>query len=207
MSAFVIFLQALFVGFAIAAPVGPMGILCIKRTLAGGFWAGFVTGLGSALAGATYGALIAFGITAITTLLVSNMFLIKLIGGTVLVLLGVRELRMKVVLSFPSASKNSSFVELISSAFLIAITNPLTLIGYLGLVPALAGEMCCTSTQAAVMLGGLFTGSISWWITLSALVSILRHRLSVKALHVIGVLSGAILIGFGLFVFIGALVA
>lgn len=207
MESLIIFFQAMLIGFAIAAPVGPIGILCIKRTLSGGFFAGLATGFGSAAAGATYGSIIAFGITAITTLLVSNMFLIKLVGGAVLVLLGVRELRMKVVLSSTNAGNNSSPVRLVSSAFLIAITNPMTLLGYLGLVPALAGEFCCTPTQATVMILGLFSGSMSWWITLSTLVSVVRHRLSANMLQTIGILSGLVLIGFGLFVFIGALVA
>jgi threonine/homoserine/homoserine lactone efflux protein len=207
MNSLYIFLQAIVVGFAIAAPVGPIGVLCIKRTLSSGFLAGLATGFGASFAGSVYAAIIAFGITALTALLTNNIFVIKLVGGALLVFLGIQEMRTKVSFSAVTVGNRLRPLQLITTAFFIALANPMTLLGYLGLVPALAAEFCCTPAQAATMICGLFTGSMLWWISLSGLVSSFRHRLSDKALQVIGISSGIVLIGFGLFVFISALIA
>lgn len=207
MSSLIIFLQAMVVGFVIAAPVGPIGILCIKRTLMTGFWAGIVTGLGSALAGATYGTLVVFGLTAITSFITSEIFWIKLFGGVLLMILGARELwsLQRHTLSFANTD-HTTLMRSLSTAFVVALSNPMTLIGYFSMVPALAANFCCTPAQGVVLVGGIFTGSLSWWLLLSSIVTITRRRLPQKFLNMINIGSGIVLIGFGLFVFMSALV-
>jgi len=203
MNSFFIFLQAMVVGFAIAAPVGPIGILCIKRTLSGGFWSGMVTGLGSSIAGALYGTLVVFGITATTAFIASEIFWIKLLGGFVLIMLGVRELWVlrNHTLSFTPA-ESSTLLKALGSAFFIALSNPMTVIGYFSMVPVLAANFCCTPAQGAVLVSGIFAGSMAWWLLLSAGIATTRRRISPTVLSLINRGAGVILIGFGLFILI-----
>lgn len=207
MNSLFIFLQAMVVGFAIAAPVGPIGILCIKHTISAGFWAGIVTGLGSALAGATYGTLVVFGLTAITTFVTSEIFWVKLIGGLLLMFLGMRELRSSQRLIPVNHTEHATLANSLGTAFIIALSNPMTVIGYFSMVPALAANFCCTPAQGVVLVGGIFAGSMSWWLLLSSLVATTRRRLPQKFLNLINKGAGIVLIAFGFFVFISALLS
>jgi threonine/homoserine/homoserine lactone efflux protein len=201
-----IFFQAMAVGFVIAAPIGPMGVLCIKRTLTNGFWCGLATGLGAASGGAVYGILVAFSITSITAFLTSKMLSIKLIGGGLLAILGVRELYSHKNLVV-GGSEHLSFAKALGSAFLVALTNPIGLISFLSIIPALVESLCCTPMQAVILVSGIFTGSITWWLILSTIISRTKRHLSVNQLQIIRVLSGIVLICFGLFISFKALVS
>lgn len=207
MNSFFIFLQAMVVGFAIAAPVGPIGILCIKHTISSGFWAGIVIGLGSALAGATYGTLVVFGLTAITTFVTSKIFWVKLIGGILLMILGIRELRSSQRFVSVNHTQESTLAHSLGTAFIIALSNPMTLIGYFSMVPALAANFCCTPAQGVILVGGIFAGSMSWWLFLSSLIATTRRRLPQTFLNLINKGAGVILIAFGFFVFMSALLS
>lgn len=190
-------LEGLAVGFAIAAPVGPIGVLCIHRTLAAGRLAGFVSGLGAATADALYGAIAAFGLTAISQALQSQSVWLRLVGGLFLCYLGARTF-----LSPPAVReatvKGRGLLAYYASTFGLTVTNPATIISFLGvfaglgLVRAQAGY-----PSAALLVAGVFLGSASWWFVLSTGVSLVRHTFDTRRLRWVNRVSGVIVAGFG----------
>jgi threonine/homoserine/homoserine lactone efflux protein len=195
----VFFLRGLLIGFSIAAPVGPIGLLCIQRTVAYGRRSGLVTGLGAATADGLYGAVAAFGLTAISGFLVGQQFWFRLIGGIFLVYLGAKTFLSKTAEKAASSGHKSLFRDYGSTVFL-TITNPMTILSFaavfagLGLANAGGGR-----TSPALMVAGVVLGSALWWLALSAGVSLLGRNLNRGSLSLVSRVSGAILVGFGIF--------
>ncbi len=191
------FFRALLLGFAIAAPVGPIGLLCIRRTLAQGRGAGFVSGLGAATADAAYGAIAGFGLTAVSALLVQQQAWLRLAGGLFLVFLGVRTLLARPA-ERPAGAHGRSLLGAYLSTFLLTLTNPLTVLSF---AAAFAGLGLVAAGQdfaaAAATVAGVFMGSTAWWFLLSGGVSLLRGRLDPRALVWVNRLSGVVIAGFG----------
>jgi threonine/homoserine/homoserine lactone efflux protein len=212
-------LRGIVIGFSIAAPVGPIGVLCIRRTLAEGRLAGLLTGLGAATADALYGCLAAFGLTFISSFLVRQQQLLAVVGGVFLCYLGVRTF-----LSVPSeetpidstailsgekgqdaaesepSNSTQSLLGMYASTFFLTLTNPLTILSFaaiyagMGLAAQSGGYL-----SAALLVLGVFLGSASWWLLLSGVVSIFRSRISTRGMRWVNRISGAIILGFGLF--------
>ena len=202
MAIFWFFARGLALGFAIAAPVGPIGVLCIRRTLAYGRLVGFFTGLGAATADATYGAVAAFGISAVTSALVSGRLWIHLIGALFLVWLGLRT-----VLARPSAkepdgaivaspkARRAGLLAAWSSTVALTLTNPATIISFAAVFVGL-GLIGMGYAAAALTVVGVFLGSALWWLLLSGGVNILRDRFDARAMRWVNRISGALLLGF-----------
>jgi threonine/homoserine/homoserine lactone efflux protein len=190
-------LRGFILGFAIAAPVGPIGLLCIQRTLSQGQLVGLASGLGAATADAFYGAVAAFGLTVVSGFLIEQQFWLALVGGLFLCYLGVRTL-----LSAPAeraaASEAGSVGAAYVSTFLLTITNPMTILAF---VAIFAGAGLATAGgdawAAAWMVAGVFLGSAAWWLLLSGGVSLLRSRISGGVLLWVNRAAGAILVVFG----------
>jgi threonine/homoserine/homoserine lactone efflux protein len=194
------FFHAVLAGLAVAAPIGPVGILCIRRTLNYGTLAGLSSGLGAALADAIFGSVAAFGITIVTSFIVENSRWIGIVGGLFLCLMGVfyilRKSHPKPDESAPALERNllRSFI----STFILTITNPLTILGFAVLFSALGlGNECATRHGALILVGGVFTGSALWWLTLCTIVHHIRHLLPDCWYKWINLASGLVLIGFG----------
>jgi threonine/homoserine/homoserine lactone efflux protein len=195
-------LRGLALGFSIAAPVGPIGVLCIRRTLADGRVTGFVSGLGAATADGFYGAVAAFGLTAVSALLTGQRLWLHVIGGTFLCYLGLRTTLRKPAVS-PSGTVTGirSLAGAYGSTLALTLTNPATILSFAaifaGLVPS-GGH--ASYGAAALLVAGVFCGSALWWLTLSTGVGLLHARFDVRAMRVVNTLSGIILLGFGLVV-------
>jgi threonine/homoserine/homoserine lactone efflux protein len=192
-----IFWKGLLVGLAIAAPVGPIGVLCIRRTLAEGQLAGFVVGMGAATADAVYGAIAALGISAVSSRLVAQQDLIRLGGGAFLVYLGWRTLR-----AVPAASAarlgGRGLWAVYGSAVLLTLTNPATILSFVAVFAGIGLAEVADDRGAALMIVlGVFLGSAAWWLFLSNLVALFRRALTPARQLWINRLSGCILIGFG----------
>lgn len=189
-------LRGLVIGVSIAAPVGPIGILCIRRTLNEGQLAGLVSGLGAATADAIYGAMAAFGLTVIASLLIHQQDWIRLAGGLFLFYLGIRTLLSEVAQQPAQASRGLLGGYL--STFVLTLTNPLTILSFAAVFAGLGvGSSDGNSTMAALAtVLGVFLGSALWWLALSAGVSLLRTRFSLRGLRWVNRISGAVLIGF-----------
>ncbi|GAB4500177.1 MAG: LysE family transporter [Anaerolineales bacterium] len=190
-----LFLRAFIIGISIAAPVGPIGVLCIRRTLANGRAAGFVSGMGAASADMVYGTIAAFGLTIVTSLLVENAFWLRVIGGLFLLYLGIKTFLEKPS-EKPAQAVQGSLMSMYISTFFLTITNPMTILAFAAIF---AGTMLGrTAGSPFIMVAGIFAGSAAWWLGLSFGVGILRDRLTQTHMAWINRISGGIIIVFGL---------
>ena len=195
--------RSVVLGFTVAAAVGPIALLTIRRTLAHGRTYGLVSGLGVALADGTYAAIAAFGLTAVTSVLVDAKVLLGLVGGAVLVYLGYRTMISRPTVA-ATADGRPGLVGAFASIYGLTLTNPLTIVTFVGLFAAL-GLSTNGYVDAATMTAGVFSGSLAWWIVLVGVVGWLRTRVSLTALTWVNRVSGVVLIGFGLLAIAGTL--
>ena len=190
-------LRGILIGFSIAAPVGPIGVLCIRRTLAEGRATGFVSGLGAATADAIYGCIAGFGLTLVTRFLMDQQMWLRLFGGAFLCYLGV-----KTVLSRPAkqaaSAKGSGLAGAYGSTFLLTLTNPMTILSFAAVFAGLGLASAGGSyASASILVLGVFAGSALWWLMLSGGVSLLRSRFDVPGLEWVNRISGVVIAGFG----------
>lgn len=191
-----LFLRSLLLGFAIAAPVGPIGLLCINRTLRGGLIHGLASGLGAATADAVYGIIAALGLSLITQWLTAQSGPLGLVGGILLCSLGVGAWRSSPTLE-ESDNSPASLLRAYGSVLLLTITNPMTILSFVVLFGGLTANIVPTQMGMLIMPVGVFAGSALWWLTLSGGVSLLRTRLRPVHLRRLNRLTGLLLVGFG----------
>jgi threonine/homoserine/homoserine lactone efflux protein len=193
------FLKGLIVGLSIAAPVGPIGILCIRRTLAHGRAAGFVSGLGAATADAMYGAAAGFGLTVVASVLVGGQQWLRLVGGLFLLYLGIRTWRTAGRGGALSIASDTSrgLLGAYASTLALTLTNPMTILSFAAIFAGLGVAAGARYISAASLVAGVFCGSALWWLTLSTAVCALRHHLSPSSVLWVSRASGAIIAGFG----------
>ena len=195
-------LKGLVIGFSIAAPVGPIGVLCIRRTLVQGHLYGFVSGLGAASADAIYGAIAGFGLTFISNFLVEQQTWLRLIGGLFLFVLGLKTLLEKPTDQVFSDQRNK-LIDAYSSTFFLTITNPITIISFAAIFAGLGLASDGRSYfSAGILVLGVFTGSMLWWLLLSGGAGIFREKFTLNGLQWINRISGVVIIGFGIFAFL-----
>ena len=191
-----VLVQGAIIGFAIAAPVGPIGVLCIRRTLANGRGSGLVSGLGAATADATYGGIAGFGVTFVSAVLVGQQVPIRLLGGAFLVLLGVRTF-----FSAPKGLERKSGGSLAGdylSTLALTLSNPVTIVAFAAVFTGLGitgqgGDY----TAASFLVSGVFAGSALWWVILSGIVSVFRGAFDLGRMRWVNRISGAVIVGFG----------
>jgi threonine/homoserine/homoserine lactone efflux protein len=192
-------LKGIIIGVSIAAPVGPIGLVCIQRTLMQGRVSGFVSGLGAATADAIYGSVAGFGLDIVSNFLVSQQAWIRLLGGGLLCYLGVRSLFAKPA-DQAVVSKNSGLFWNYASTLLLTITNPMTILSFVAVFAAL-GVVNSTNNyvNAVFTVLGVFLGSGLWWFILSISTGLLRTKLHSTALRWINRISGSIIVAFGVY--------
>lgn len=192
-------LKGLVIGLSIAAPVGPIGLLCIRRTLAGGPAHGFASGLGAATADAVYGAIAGFGVALVTDALIGGQVALKLFGGLMLLYLGWTTLRARPAERPAEAKGAAGLAGAYASTFLLTLANPATILSFAAVFGGLgvASGASDSTTVAAVLVAGVFVGSALWWLALSASVGAFRRRVTPAAMLWINRASGAVLGGFG----------
>lgn len=185
------------VGFIIAAPVGPIGMLCIQRTLTKGQLYGLMTGLGAATADAFYGSMAGFGITFIANFLVSHQLLLRIAGGIVLCYFGVRTFLSKTG-EQRALSEGTGLFSAYLSTFLLTITNPMTIFSFAAAFARLgAGMQGEDFFSAAALTIGVFLGSAAWWYFLSGSTNLFRLKFKYSSLQLVNRISGVIITGFG----------
>lgn len=207
-------LKGIVIGFAIAAPVGPIGLLCIRRTLVKGHLAGFSTGLGAALADAVYGFVAAYGITLVGHLLIDHRAWLSLFGGVFLVVLGGAEWRSRPPVPTEANGAASSrlrdaagLLHGFVSTFFLTLANPMTILSFAAIFAGAGlagpdsslGEPDGELAPIAQLVGGVFLGSASWWAMLTGGVGRIRHMLGPQTQRWLNRISGTALIGFGLY--------
>lgn len=199
------FLPALWVGLSIAAPVGPIGLLVIQRTLRHGRVVGLATGLGAAVADAAYGAVGAFGVTALIATLQALRVPLALLGGGFLLLLAWRTWRSsaQALAAGPGAggaggasgTAAPSLAAAFAGTLLLTLSNPATILSFIAIFGALAGSMQAAASPL-VMVAGVLAGSALWWLLLSGAVAALRGRFDARAQAWVGRVSALMLAGF-----------
>ena len=191
------FAQGFIIGFSIAAPVGPIGILCIRRSLCDGYWLGFLTGLGAASADAFYGLIAGFGLTIISNFLVSQQIELKLIGGLFLCYLGLKTIFTQPVKQVEILSSKQG-VSAYTSTFCLTLTNPMTILSFVAIFSGLGLGNKNHYRDAAILVLGVFLGSALWWFLLVSGVSVFRDKISTRTLQGVNRISGILIFGFGL---------
>jgi threonine/homoserine/homoserine lactone efflux protein len=195
-------LSGLIIGLSIAAPVGPIGVLCIRRTLAEGWIYGLISGLGAATADAFYGSIAGFGLTFISNILVSHQVWLRLIGGLFLCVLGIKTLLSKPA-EKAASTKGNGLVVAYSSILLLTLTNPMTIISFVAIFTGLG--LIGTSKNylsAGILVFGVFIGSALWWLILCSGVGLFREKFNNRGLLWVNRISGVIITCFGLFALI-----
>jgi len=195
---YTLLLKGIIIGFALALPIGPIGILCIRKTIAHGHLPGMIVGFGAATADAIYGCVAAFGLTVISDLLVTQQMWLRLVGGAFLLYLGI-----KTFLARPfeeiSSSNGRGLLGSYVSTFLLTLTNPLTIFAFLGVFAALGvrnGDLDYGS--AATLVLGVFLGSSAWFFILSYGVTLFRKKINSTGLGWVNRISGFLIICFGI---------
>ena len=198
-----LFVKGLVIGFSIAAPVGPIGVLCIMRTLNGGRISGLLTGLGAATADGVYGCVAGFGIMVVSNALVEHQGLIGLLGGIFLVFLGVRILVSAPVNEPPNTSRRGLLGDY-ASTFILTLTNPMTIVSFAAVFASFGvGTRGGGYASAVILILGIVSGSALWWFTLSFGVGYFRSRFTLRHMGIVNKVAGVIVGGFG----VGALVS
>ena len=194
-----LFLRGMVIGFALAAPVGPVGVLCIRRALAHGRLAAFCAGLGAALADTIFGAVAGLGLTVVSSFLLSHQFLIRLAGGSFLIFVGVRGYGQKP--SMKEEDRNgSTLVKDFLSSFMLAISNPATILAAVPVVAAVGAVGLKDADSATWLVTGVFSGSTAWWLLLSGAAGAVRSRFSPKILTLLNRISAVLLTVTGVFI-------
>ncbi|HZW23165.1 LysE family translocator [Noviherbaspirillum sp.] len=189
-----LFLKSALIGLSIAAPVGPIGLLCIQRTLDHGPRVGLATGLGAAVADAMYGAIGAFGVTAVITLLTGARAPLALGGALFLLWLAWSAWHGAEPQQAASAKGGIKGWHAFGGTFLLTMSNPATILSFIAVFSSLAGGM--TSASPGWMVAGVFLGSAAWWFVLVGMVGRLRERLQPVHLRWIRRASAVLLAAF-----------
>ena len=215
-----LFIKGIVIGLVIAAPVGPIGFLCISRTLEYGAAIGLATGLGAATADAVYGAVVAFGLMQVAVTLSEQDMVLRIVGGLALCLIGMRSLFMadrkqqefaarktggNPARAFANLQARHGLPGSFGSSFLLTLANPATILGFLAFFAAVGwASDLDTHTGATVLVVGVFLGSGVWWLGLAAATALLSNRMGDRQRVWIQRLSGMVIIGFGVFALLSA---
>jgi threonine/homoserine/homoserine lactone efflux protein len=189
------------IGVLVAAPIGPVNVLCIQRAVTKGFWGGVAAGLGAVLGDGVLAAIAAFSMTAISNIMISHSGAIQLFGGALLLIFGIGLVFARPMLIIPPGQKSHLWDHwgIIPQTFFLTISNPGAILGMLALVGGLGSLIGGLGTylEALLLVASIMGGSLLWWLGLSELIATIRHRLNENRLKFINRVAGTILISFG----------
>jgi len=194
---FLFLVKGLLIGLSITAPVGPIGMLTIQRTLTKGRIYGLVTGMGAATADGLYGCIAGFGLTFVSSFLVNQQSWLKLVGGVFLCYLGIKTFLSHAAKKAADGNASNLLLAYATTVFL-TLTNPTTILSFVAVFAGLGlGAADNNYGSASLLVLGVFCGSALWWLLLTGGIELIRHRLKPGFLDRLNQLSGAIIIGFG----------
>mgnify|MGYP003607125930 FL=1 len=192
-----VLLQGIILGLSIAAPVGPIGLLCIHRTLVHGKTVGFLSGLGAASADMVYGFVAAFGVTTISGFLLEQHRILEIGGGFFLLYLGYRSFSSEPAQRAAQVPSQGLFHAWLYT-FGLTLTNPMTILAFSAIFAGVSIGIDGNYRQMVVLVGGIFFGSLLWWLLLSTVVAHLRSRFDYRLLVWVNRFSGIVIMMFGL---------
>lgn len=197
----VVLVQGYVLGIAIAAPVGPIGLLCIRRTIQHGVFMGFSTGMGAAVADTIYGAIAAFGVSAALAFLEGHQFWFRVVGGVFLLAVAIRTFRQQPAAEEQEVSRAPDSRTAIAgfvTGLSLTLTNPATILAFIAVFAGFGLGANLGDFDAATMVLGVFLGASSWWLALSSGVAAVRHRITDQGLTLLNHCTGVGLACFGL---------
>ena len=186
------------IGLSIAAPIGPMGILCINRTLAEGMTIGVITGLGASTVHTCYGAILFLSLSEAGPFIERNSKVMSICGAALMFLFSLRLLRARLAVRSSGSGRTIPALMAYGSAVAFNVSNPLTAVLLMGAVTSIFGSRAPTGPEVGLVLLGQFAGSALWWLCLTGATSLLRSHLTAAALKSINWIAAAVLFGFGL---------
>ncbi len=190
---FDIFLNGLLIGILASTPIGVLAVLVIQRTMSIGLLAGFIVGLGVAVADIISASIAAFGVTIISDFLIKYSLIFGIIGSILLLVIGYRIYKSDVEKKFKQKNKFSKLKLLndFLTSFVIAITNPVNIIGFGGFFASFGvANQATTTFQILILLSGVFIGAVSWWFSLSFITNIFRNKIKMKHIFWINKIMG-----------------
>jgi len=198
----IFFIKCFIIGFIVAAPLGPAGILCLRRTFLEGYIPGLLSGLGVATADGIYSFIAGFGLTRVLNFLIFYQLWLRLSSGVILCFLGIYTFHQASSIKISSAPNKTSHIGAYISTLILSLMNPAVVISYMTLF-AVMGLVCrgINSTSALTIAAGVFSGSAFWWVILNGTISMLSFNLNKRLAENINHILGILFIGFGLFMF------
>jgi len=191
-----VFLKGLAIGFLIAAPVGPVNVLCVRRTLLHGRLAGLASGLGAACADTLFGALAAFGVLFVTDFLIAHQFTLALSGAAFLLVLGVSTL-LRPPPALTAGRDPTDLIHDFTSTFFLTLTNPITIFSFIGIYVAFGIQADGRIDVGDwLLLGGVFGGAFAWWVVITSLAAYFRARFTTVGLHWANRVAGIVILVF-----------
>lgn len=205
---YILFLEGWIIGLVIAAPVGPVGVLCIRRTLFQGWHSGLIAGSGAAIADTFYGAVAAFGIVLVSDFILDHQTILKILGGVILCGLGIEMILNKKPAvddpndySDPEPVEKTPFQDIVKT-FAVTMTNPGTIFAFIAIFAGFGiTSYADRPVLALIMVAGVFAGSLSWWAGLSWGVSHFAKHIDKDVQHKINLISGGIILFFAMVAF------
>jgi len=195
-----LFIKCFILGFSVSAPVGPIGLLCIQRTLSKGKSAGFFTGLGAVTANIIYASIAALGFSIVSTFLLQQQMYLKVFGAIFLIYLGTKTI-MKKPSSDAAKLEGQSLIGMYLSTFFLMITNPLTILNFVAMFAGLGIEQSSKSgVTELTLITGVFLGATSWWFFLSYVVSVFKNKIN-PHLTLVNKIAGVLIILLGVLAF------
>lgn len=189
-------LTGVLIGLSVAAPIGPMSMLTMRRTIDRGFAAGLVSGLGIAAADATYGAIAAFGLTSLSDALIDHQRIIRIVGGIALLYIAGRILQSarRPVEARPESDSEKGLERIIGAMYLLTLSNPTTILSFAAIFGGLGLSLGSNRAESALLVGSVFLGSMLWWMLLCGLLTKLRTRLTPTWIARVDLAAGVVIL-------------
>jgi threonine/homoserine/homoserine lactone efflux protein len=193
-------LEGAVLGFSIAAPVGPIALLCIRRTINRGFAEGVASGLGAAVADTLYGAIVGFGLASLHKVVLKMQMFLSILGGIFLIYLGIKTIFAKPATQASETSAGKGLAGAFLSTFFLTLSNPLTILAFAAVVAALGLETSVDYATATSFVTGVFLGSAGWYLLLSGIVTQIRSQVNEGMFRLINQISGIIILAFAIYI-------
>lgn len=193
-----LFIKGIGIGFAVAAPVGPIGMLCIRTTLERGRVAGFCAGLGAAVADTIFAAIAALSITAVSGYVLDHKYALEMAAGIFMIALSLKLLWRKPTLrQLDRPVPEGLFADFLAT-LILTLANPITIFSFIGIFAGFAGITDIHFSSMPVLLLAIFIGASCWWLALSEGIGMIRHKISEPGLIWMNRAAGLLLAGFGI---------
>jgi threonine/homoserine/homoserine lactone efflux protein len=200
-------IKGVIIGFLIAAPVGPIGVLCIKRSFSKGALSGLLTGLGAATADACYGAIAAFGLTLISDFLIGQKVTLQILGIIFLLYLGIKTFIENPASEAKGKVNGKGLLSDYLTTVGLTLTNPTTIASFVAVFAGIGITAAANYTDATLLVLGVFLGSAAWWLILSNGVGLLRKKANNNLLKWVNRISGTIIVCFAIVLFINLILS